>query len=66
MALLLQLFLAAEMIKEGKRLIRELAVHPTKVVEGIESGVRHSCDLLKKSAKKISLDDIELGSNSKN
>jgi archaeal chaperonin len=52
--------LAAEMIKEGKRLIRELAVHPTKVVEGIESGVRYSCDLLKKSAKKINLDDIEL------
>lgn len=52
--------LAAEMIKEGKRLIRELAVHPTKVVEGIESGVRHSCDLLKKDAKKINLDEIEL------
>jgi chaperonin GroEL (HSP60 family) len=52
--------LAAEMIKEGKRLIRELAVHPTKVVEGIESGVKHACDLLNKSAKKISLDGIEL------
>jgi archaeal chaperonin len=52
--------LAAEMIKEGKRLIRELAVHPTKVVEGIESGVRHSCDLLMDSAKKISLDEKEL------
>ncbi|HYZ96673.1 MAG TPA: TCP-1/cpn60 chaperonin family protein, partial [Nitrososphaeraceae archaeon] len=52
--------LAAEMIKEGKRLIRELAVHPTKVVEGIESGVKHSCDLLKKSAKKIGLDETEL------
>jgi archaeal chaperonin len=52
--------LAAEMIKEGKRLIRELAVHPTKVVEGIESGVRHSCDLLMKSARKINLDQIEL------
>ncbi len=52
--------LAAEMIKEGKRLIRELAVHPTKVVEGIESGVKYSCDLLKKSAKKIGLEDAEL------
>lgn len=52
--------LAAEMIKEGKRLIRELAVHPTKVVEGIESGIKHSCDLLKKSAVKISLNDSEL------
>jgi archaeal chaperonin len=52
--------LAAEMIKEGKRLIRELAVHPTKVVEGIESGIKHSCELLKKSAIKISLDAAEL------
>ena len=47
------------MIKEGKRLIRA-SVHPTKVVEGIESGVRHSCDLLIKSAKKISRDQAEL------
>jgi chaperonin GroEL (HSP60 family) len=52
--------LAAEMIKEGKRLIRELAVHPTKVVEGIESGIKHSCELLKKSAIKINLDAAEL------
>lgn len=52
--------LAAEMIKEGKRLIRELAVHPTKVVEGIESGITHSCNLLKKSAKRINLEDLEL------
>ncbi|HEY6536764.1 MAG TPA: TCP-1/cpn60 chaperonin family protein [Candidatus Nitrosocosmicus sp.] len=52
--------LAAEMIKEGKRLIRELAVHPTKVVEGIENGVTYSCELLKNSAKKIDLNDVEL------
>src|SRR5690606_3290363 len=52
--------LAAEMIKEGKRLIRELAVHPTKVVEGIESGIKHSCELLKQSAQKIKLSDAEL------
>jgi chaperonin GroEL (HSP60 family) len=52
--------LAAEMIKEGKRLIRELAVHPTKVVEGIESGIRHACEMLKENTKKISLQDIEL------
>jgi chaperonin GroEL (HSP60 family) len=52
--------LAAEMIKEGKRLIRELAVHPTKVVEGIESGIRHACEMLKENTKKISLNDIEL------
>ena len=48
--------MAAEMIKEGKRLVRELGVHPTKVVEGIESGVRHACDLLEKETKNITLD----------
>lgn len=52
--------MAAEMIKEGKKLIKELAVHPTKVVEGIESGVKHACQLLEKEAKKISLNDIAL------
>ena len=39
------------MIKEGKRLIKELGVHPTKVVEGIESGVKHACQLLQKETK---------------
>jgi len=52
--------MAAEMIKEGKRLIKELSVHPTKVVEGIESGVRHACSLIKRDARKIKLDDVEL------
>src|ERR671924_65504 len=52
--------MAAEMIKEGKRLIKELAVHPTKVVEGIESGVKHACHLLEKEAKRISINDMEL------
>ncbi|HET7389706.1 MAG TPA: TCP-1/cpn60 chaperonin family protein, partial [Nitrososphaeraceae archaeon] len=52
--------MAAEMIKEGKRLVKELGVHPTKVVEGIESGVKHSCQLLVREAKKISLNDIAL------
>lgn len=52
--------MAAEMIKEGKRLIKELGVHPTKVVEGIESGVSHACQLLEEIAKKITLNDIEL------
>jgi archaeal chaperonin len=52
--------MAAEMIKEGKRLIKELGVHPTKVVEGIESGVNHACQLLEKEANKITLNDIEL------
>lgn len=52
--------MAAEMVKEGKRLIKELGVHPTKVIEGIESGVCYACELLEKSARKISIDDIEL------
>ena len=52
--------MAAEMIKEGKRLVKELGVNPTKVVEGIESGVRHACSLLENSARKIKLDDLQL------
>jgi archaeal chaperonin len=49
--------MAAEMIKEGKRLIKELGVHPTKVVEGIENGVKHACELLEKEAKSVSVAD---------
>ena len=52
--------MAAEMIKDGKRLIKELGVHPTKVVEGIESGVKHACQILLAEAKKIALEDITL------
>ena len=52
--------MAAEMIKEGKRFVKELGVHPTKVVEGIEAGIREACHLLEREAKKISLDDIAL------
>jgi len=52
--------MASEMIKEGKRLIKELGVHPTKVVEGIENGVKQACKLLEKDAKKITLKDKEL------
>jgi chaperonin GroEL (HSP60 family) len=52
--------MAAEMIKEGKRLVRELGVHPTKVVEGIESGVRHACSLLEKETRSITLEDTTL------
>jgi archaeal chaperonin len=52
--------MAAEMIKEGKKLVKELGVHPTKVVEGIDSGVRHACELLESEMKKISIDDISL------
>lgn len=52
--------MAAEMIKEGKRLVKELGVHPTKVVEGIEGGIKEACQLLEREAKKISLDEIAL------
>jgi archaeal chaperonin len=52
--------MAAEMIKEGKRLVKELGVHPTKVVEGIEGGVKEACKLLERGAKKISLNEIAL------
>lgn len=52
--------MASEMIKEGKRLVKELGVHPTKVVEGIDNGVKQACKLLEKEAKKISLSDQEL------
>ncbi len=52
--------MAAEMIKEGKRLVKELGVHPTKVVEGIDSGVRHALQLLESEVKRISINDIEL------
>jgi archaeal chaperonin len=52
--------MAAEMIKEGKRLVKELGVHPTKVVEGIESGVKEACKLLEHEAKRISLNEVAL------
>lgn len=52
--------MAAEMIKEGKRLVKELGVHPTKVVEGIESGVKHACDLLIQETRSISISNPEL------
>lgn len=52
--------MAAEMIKEGKRLIKELGVHPTKVVEGIENGVTHACLLLEQEARRISMPAAEL------
>ena len=52
--------MAAEMIKEGKRLVKELGVHPTKVVEGIDSGVKHACDLLREETRSISISDLGL------
>ena len=58
--------LAAEMIKEGKRLIRELVVHPTKVVEGIESGVKTFLRFINKKCKKNQHRSSRIRSNSKN
>ena len=52
--------MAAEMIKEGKRLIRELGVHPTKVIEGIDGGIKYASELLEKNSRKISLEGPEL------
>jgi chaperonin GroEL (HSP60 family) len=52
--------MAAEMIKEGKRLVKELGVHPTKVVEGIDSGVKHACELLREETRAIGISDIGL------
>jgi chaperonin GroEL (HSP60 family) len=52
--------MAAEMIKEGKKFVKEMGVHPSKIVEGIDSGVKYACKLLEDEAKKISLNDIEL------
>jgi archaeal chaperonin len=52
--------MAAEMIKEGKRLVKELGVHPTKVVEGIDSGVKHACDLLREETRRIGISDLGL------
>jgi len=52
--------MAAEMIKEGKKFVKEMSVHPSKIVEGIDSGVKYACKLLDGEAKKIGLNDIEL------
>jgi chaperonin GroEL (HSP60 family) len=52
--------MAAEMIKEGKRLVKELGIHPTKVIEGIDSGVKHACNLLEEEARRILIKDSSL------
>lgn len=52
--------MAAEMIKDGRRLIRELGVHPTKVAEGIETGVMYACEELEKESIKIKMGDPAL------
>jgi chaperonin GroEL (HSP60 family) len=52
--------MAAEMIKEGKKFVKEMGVHPSKIVEGIDSGVKFACKLLEQEAKKIGINDVEL------
>jgi chaperonin GroEL (HSP60 family) len=52
--------MAAEMIKEGRKFVKEMGVHPSKIVEGIDSGVKFACKLLEKEAKKIRINDVEL------
>ena len=52
--------LAAEMIKEGKRLINEMNIHPTFIIRGIEIGIQRSIDLFLKMAVKTSMEDTLL------
>ena len=52
--------LAAEMIKEGKRLIADVGIHPTLVVSGIELGIQRSIELFKQKAVKINMKDASL------
>jgi archaeal chaperonin len=52
--------LAAEMIKEGKRLITDMGIHPTLIVRGIELGIQRSIELFKQMAIKINMEDISL------
>ena len=52
--------LAAEMIKEGKRLIVDMGIHPTLIVRGIESGIQRSIELFKQMAIKINMNDASL------
>ena len=49
--------MAAEMIKEGKRMIGELSIHPIKIISGIDSGIKHTCELFEKDARKISMEE---------
>lgn len=52
--------LAAEMIKEGKRLITDMSIHPTLIVRGIELGIQRSIELFKQMALKINIKDDRL------
>ncbi len=52
--------LAAEMIKEGKRLIVDMGIHPTLIVRGIELGIQRSIELFKQMAIKINIKDASI------
>lgn len=52
--------LAAEMIKEGKRLITDMGIHPTMIIRGIEMGIQRSIEFLKQMAIKIDIEDARL------
>src|SRR3989304_5601170 len=52
--------LAAEMLKEGKRLITDMGIHPTLIVRGMEIGIQRSIELLKQMAVKIDIEDARL------
>ncbi len=52
--------LAAEMIKEGKRFIVDMGIHPTLIVRGIDLGIQNSIDLFRQMAVKINIEDTRL------
>ncbi len=52
--------LASEMIKEGKRLIVDMGIHPTLIVRGIELGIQRAIELFKQKAVKINMKDDSL------
>ena len=48
------------MIKEGKRLITEMNIHPTFIIRGIEIGIQRSIGLFLEMAVKTSMEDTLL------
>ena len=52
--------LAAEMIKEGKRLITEMNIHPTFIIRGIEIGIQRAIDMLLEMSVKTRMKDTIL------
>lgn len=52
--------LAAEMIKEGKRLIADMGIHPTLIIRGLELGIQRAVELFRQMAVKTDLNDARL------